>query len=139
MASPFSVPDEFVQGLFKSGQSLMQAFAGFPSADQVPGGNADAPRASLPEAQVHYWQQQMALWAGVLANATGQAHEPVVAAERGDRRFHAEEWRANPWYSVLKQSYLLNARLLPTRPRSKSAAMWPCPKVRWCSRTRCSS
>src|SRR5947207_1360187 len=42
----------------------------------------------------------------------GQANEPVVTPERGDRRFTAEEWRDNPWYSVLKQGYLLNARLL---------------------------
>jgi polyhydroxyalkanoate synthase len=28
MASPFSMPDKFVQGFFKSGQSLLQAFAG---------------------------------------------------------------------------------------------------------------
>jgi len=28
MASPFNVPDEFVQGFYKSGQSLVHAFAG---------------------------------------------------------------------------------------------------------------
>jgi polyhydroxyalkanoate synthase len=32
--------------------------------------------------------------------------------QRGDRRFHGEQWHSNPWYSLLKQSYLLNARLL---------------------------
>ena len=40
------------------------------------------------------------------------AREPVIAPDRGDRRFSAEEWRDNPWYSLLKQTYLLNARLL---------------------------
>jgi polyhydroxyalkanoate synthase subunit PhaC len=54
----------------------------------------------------------MALWMGASAAAAGHAGEPVVAPERGDRRFSADEWRSNPWYSVLKQTYLLNARLL---------------------------
>jgi polyhydroxyalkanoate synthase len=38
--------------------------------------------------------------------------EPTVVPERGDRRFNANAWRDNPWYSLLKQTYLLNARLL---------------------------
>jgi polyhydroxyalkanoate synthase len=120
MAASFSMPDEFVQGLFKSGQNLMQAFAGpgstgFGVARAVgpaPIGNVEAPRVSLPHLQAHYWQQQMALWMGTMANAAGQAGESVVAPERGDRRFHADEWRDNPWYSLLKQTYLLNSRLL---------------------------
>src|SRR6185436_19571255 len=58
------------------------------------------------------WQQQTALWMGTLARAAGQSHEPVIAPARGDRRFNADEWRDNPWYSVIKQTYLLNARLL---------------------------
>ena len=112
MASPFKIPDEFVQGLFKSGQSLMQAFTGAPAASHAPAASGEAPHPSLPELQARYWQQQMALWMGTLARAAGQLHEPVVAPERGDRRFNADEWRENPWYSVLKQTYLINARLL---------------------------
>jgi hypothetical protein len=53
----------------------------------------------------------MALYAGMIANTTGQKSEPAVQLERGDRRFNAEAWRANRWYSLLKQTYLLNARL----------------------------
>ena len=105
MPSPFNMPDEFVQGLFKSGQSLIQAFTGAPA-------KGEAPNASLLEVQAHYWQQQMALWMGMMASAAGQPHRPVVTPDRGDRRFSAEEWRDNPWYSALKQAYLLNARLL---------------------------
>jgi len=99
MASAFNVPDEFVRGFFTSGQTLLQAFSGT-------GGSG------LAKVQAHYWEQQMALWMGMLASAGGQAREPVVAPERGDRRFSAEGWRDNPWYSWLKQTYLLNSRLL---------------------------
>jgi len=54
----------------------------------------------------------MALWTGETAHAAGWPHQPVVVPERADRRFTGDEWRDNPWYSVLKQSHLLNARLL---------------------------
>ena len=43
-------------------------------------------------ASPEFWEQQMALWMGMLASAaSGKGPEPVVAAERGDRRFHAED------------------------------------------------
>lgn len=108
MASPFNMPDEFAQGFFKSGQSLVRAFVGG-RGDSVAGA---AQASVLPLAQAHYWQQQMALWMGILASAGGKGQEPVVAADRADRRFHGADWRDNPWYSLLKQTYLLNSRLL---------------------------
>ena len=117
MTSPFAfqVPDEFVQGFFKAGASLMRAFgAGGDAGNGAAEGQPLAwPLSNTPlaQAQAHYWQQQMALWTGLLA-AGGKAGEPVVAAERGDRRFHGEDWSGHPWYSLLKQTYLLNARLL---------------------------
>ena len=40
------------------------------------------------------------------------AGDPVIAAERGDRRFHASEWRENTALNLLKQSYLLNSRVI---------------------------
>jgi polyhydroxyalkanoate synthase len=113
VASPFfNTPDEFVQGFFKSGQSLMQAFTGMPAAGEASKSSSAAPGTSLPALQARYWQQQMALWMGMWAKAAGQSREPVTAPERGDRRFHTDAWRDNPWYSVLKETYLLNARLL---------------------------
>ena len=38
--------------------------------------------------------------------------DPVVAPESGDKRFRAAEWRENPYYDYLKQSYLLASRYL---------------------------
>jgi polyhydroxyalkanoate synthase len=95
MASPFNVPDEFLQGFAKSGQALWQGL------------NLE----KLSQLQQRYLQQQLALWASVSAGAPN-GQEPVVATERGDRRFHAQEWRDNPGYSLLKQLYLLNADLV---------------------------
>jgi polyhydroxyalkanoate synthase len=110
MAALFNMPDEFVQGFFKSGQSLIQSFTSVRGDSPV--GAANSMRLPLAQAQAHYWQQQMALWMGMLASASGKGQGPTVAPERGDRRFHAEGWRDSPWYSLLKQTYLLNSRLL---------------------------
>jgi polyhydroxyalkanoate synthase subunit PhaC len=107
MNSPFNMPDEYVQGFFKSGQSLLQALTSAPG----PTGEVSAPSRAAPlaELQMNYFQQQLALWARLMSGAG--AGEPLVAPERGDRRFNAAEWRENPAYSLLKQSYLLNSRL----------------------------
>src|SRR5687768_8227840 len=97
MTAPLNIPDEFIQGLVKSVPALWQALAA------TYGKQIASPQ---------YWQQQMALWTSAIASATGQPHEPVVTPGHGDRRFSANEWRDNPFLSLLKQTYLLNARLL---------------------------
>jgi polyhydroxyalkanoate synthase len=108
MSSPFNTPDEYVQGFFKAGQSLMQALVTAPvSPNEVAAPARAAPLAGL---QLGYFQQQFTLWTRMMAS--GIAGEPVVAPERGDRRFNAAEWRDNPAYSLLKQAYLLNSRLI---------------------------
>src|SRR5579859_7624165 len=110
MAAPFNMPDEFVQGFFKSGQSLLHAFTGM--SGDAPASAGSTPVLALAQAQAHYWQQQMALYMGMVASATGKTPEPTVRPERGDRRFSADAWNDNAWYSMLKQTYLLNSRLL---------------------------
>src|SRR5690242_3939830 len=113
MAAPFNMPDEFIQGFFKSGQTLLQAYTGASGKlGEAPSTSSGIPALALAQAQAHYCQQQMALYAGMMAHATGQKSEPAVQPERGDRRFSAEAWSANSWYSLLKQTYLLNSRLL---------------------------
>jgi polyhydroxyalkanoate synthase len=120
MTSPFNVPDEFVKGMVKSGLSLWQAMLPGSATQPSPFGTPAAPGKALApidpgrlaELQLSYFQQQLALWTRMMAGAAGQPVEPVVSPERGDRRFNATEWRDNPAYSWLKQSYLLNARLI---------------------------
>jgi polyhydroxyalkanoate synthase len=110
MTAPFNMPDEFVRGFFKSGQALLQAYTGV--AGDAPATPAKLPGLAIAQAQAHYWQQQMALYMGMVASFAGKPPEPTVLPERGDRRFNADAWRDNPWYSLLKQTYLLNARLI---------------------------
>ena len=120
MTAPLNVPDEFVQGLFKSAPALWQAlaatygeeFASRAAASALPSEPTVAVGGPLQDALARYWQQQTALWTAVMASAAGQPREAVASPDRGDRRFSANEWRDNPFYSLLKQTYLLNSRLL---------------------------
>ena len=107
MNSPFNMPDEYVQGFFKAGQSLLQVLT--PTAGSADASASPARGSPLAELQLNYFQQQIALWARMVSGPGGS--EPVVAPRRDDRRFNAAEWRDNPSYSLLKQSYLLNSRL----------------------------
>ena len=84
VAAPSNVPDEFVQGFLKTGFTFWS--------DAV--------------------QQQLALWLNGGERAAGLCAEPVIAPERGDRRFQDQEWQDNAWFSLLKQVYLLNGRLI---------------------------
>jgi polyhydroxyalkanoate synthase len=41
-----------------------------------------------------------------------QDTEPIIAPEKGDRRFNAPDWQQNPVFDAIKQSYLLTATTL---------------------------
>src|SRR5437868_506725 len=53
-----------------------------------------------------YLEQQTKLWSALLAGGK----ESLV--ESDDRRFSAREWRENPYFNYLRQSYLLAAKYL---------------------------
>ena len=64
--------------------------------------------------QSGYLAKQAQLWSAMLDPQGGAKApaEPLVAPEPGDRRFAAREWRDNPYYSYVRQSYLLASRFL---------------------------
>ncbi|MFC4706827.1 class I poly(R)-hydroxyalkanoic acid synthase [Paraburkholderia caffeinitolerans] len=64
------------------------------------------------DASTQYLQQQLTLWAATLTHSVGMDTPPAISPERHDRRFQADDWSSNAWYSFLKQNYLINARLL---------------------------
>ena len=59
--------------------------------------------------QSSYISKQARLWSAMLG---GQPDAPVAVPEPGDRRFAAKEWRDNPYFSYVKQSYLLASEFL---------------------------
>ena len=50
------------------------------------------------------------LWGAAARRAAGAEVEPVIAPERGDRRFGDPAWSEDPVFDYLKQAYLLASR-----------------------------
>jgi polyhydroxyalkanoate synthase len=65
--------------------------------------------AELYRAQQKAASDWMRLWGHAAARATGAEAEPLVAPERGDRRFNDPAWNEEPIFDYLKQAYLLTA------------------------------
>ena len=57
MNSPFNLPDEYVQGFFKAGQSLLQSLT--PTLGSADASASPARGAPLAELQMNYFQQQL--------------------------------------------------------------------------------
>ena len=73
--------------------------------------------AKLVEAQMILWQDYMNLWQNAAKGMLGEGAKPVIAPEKGDKRFRGEEWENNQIFDFIKQSYLLTSRWLQNTVR----------------------
>jgi len=94
-----------------SPEQAQQAFA------QWPGMQLFGDPAKLMETQSQMWAQGLDIWQRALGQATGgaAAEEKSALAQKADkdRRFAAPEWRDNPLFDTIRQTYLLiSERLL---------------------------
>ena len=71
--------------------------------------------AKLMEATATFWGEQAELWARMTRRALGDDVEPMIAPERGDKRWKDELWEKSPFFAYLQQSYLLTGRWLKQR------------------------
>jgi polyhydroxyalkanoate synthase len=98
-------PDALLAAIAQSGgeaaQGWMRLMAGAPA-------GASALPWSDPTLQSRYFEKQSQLWSALAAGR----RETLAAPDPGDRRFSAREWRDNPYYDYLKQSYLLASAYL---------------------------
>jgi polyhydroxyalkanoate synthase len=83
-----------------------------------------APVRAMADFTVQLWSNPMALlqasqaaasewaelWGTAARRAAGQEVEPLIAPERGDRRFGDPAWSEDPVFDYLKQAYLLASR-----------------------------
>lgn len=60
--------------------------------------------AVLLQLQSQWWEQQLKIWqnAALMGNT-----ESIITEDRGDKRFIDDAWKNDPFYSFIKQSYLL--------------------------------
>lgn len=66
--------------------------------------------AALLQASQSAAAEWMEFWTAAARRATGQTVDPVIAPERGDRRFMDPAWSEEPVFDYLKQAYLLASR-----------------------------
>src|SRR3954463_8577930 len=91
-------PDALLAAIAQSGNAVTQGWMRlFSSPPQMERGGA---------LQAAYLEQQTKLWTALLAGR----NESLV--DDDDRRFAAREWRENPYFNYLRQSYLLAAKYL---------------------------
>jgi polyhydroxyalkanoate synthase subunit PhaC len=64
------------------------------------------------QAQLSLWQDHLRLWQHMGQRMLGQTPEPLIAPERGDRRFRDPAWQDSALFDFIKQSYLLTSRWL---------------------------
>jgi len=76
-----------------------------------PGAAMFADPGKLAQAQVDLWTQGMQVWQNVLSGG-GQKNEIQEKVDK-DKRFNTPEWRNNPLFDMIRQSYvLISDRLL---------------------------
>ncbi len=78
-----------------------------------PGMNLFGDPAKLMEAQARMWSEGLDIWQRALGGAPSGEKSALAAKADEDRRFAAPEWRENPLYDTIRQTYLLvSERLL---------------------------
>jgi polyhydroxyalkanoate synthase len=60
--------------------------------------------ATLMKVQMNWWEKQLQIWQNL---ALSESNEPVVEAEKTDKRFTDEAWQKEVFFNFIKQSYLL--------------------------------
>lgn len=65
-------------------------------------------RAAVAQAELYSGLTE--IWRQTLRRYSGEDAAPVVAIDPSDKRFAAAEWRDNPFFDWLRQSYLLTSR-----------------------------
>jgi len=102
-------PDALLAAIAQAGNEITRGWLALLPVEGDGRGNAaadwlDRLAHEAPELSTEYLQRQAALWSALLSGERGGA-----TPEAGDRRFSSAAWRDNPYYSYLKQSYLLAA------------------------------
>ena len=74
--------------------------------------SASLDQQKILEAQRDLLNSQQQLWMSTTAKLMGNESTPQesISPERGDNRFRDEQWKTNPLFSHLLQTYLLNSR-----------------------------
>ena len=80
------------------------------------GSRLAADPAPLVDTWLELAQSWSALWSYGAARIAGADAGPVARVDGNDRRFRDDAWEDIPWFDLMKQAYLLNARACTALP-----------------------
>jgi len=107
-------PDPIAQAGQAALETFLKAFSTQTAPDlaaQIQAYGAASSR--IAELQANLYRQHISLWQQMLAKDQPGAQPAAPAPMNGeDRRFSGPEWRLNPYFDYIRQSYLINSKFL---------------------------
>ena len=109
----------YLENLMRAGQDAMKQFdealasaAGVGSKESPPAGHLLFPFGVIADLQREYFKQVWKFWNKGFLNTFARGAEPVLTVAKGDKRFKDDAWHDQPYYELLRQSYLLGSKQL---------------------------
>ena len=114
---PPADPSVYLESLMRAGQDAVKQFddalastVGVRGKEANPPGQSLSPFKLITDVQRDYFTQLWRFWNTTFLQAI--AGGTNAALSRGDKRFKDDAWHEQPYYDLLKQSYLLGSRQL---------------------------
>ena len=109
----------YLESLMRAGQDVMKQFdealasaAGVGSKASPQAGHLLFPFGVIGDLQREYFNQFWKFWNRGFLNTFARGAEPVLNVAKGDKRFKDDAWHDQPYYELLRQSYLLGSKQL---------------------------
>ncbi len=109
----------YLENLVRAGQDATKQFddalalaMGVHDKEQSSSANMLFPFAMIVDLQREYFRQLWQFWNSIFLQSFGGGAHSSIALAQGDKRFKDALWREQPYYDLLKQSYLLGSRQL---------------------------
>jgi poly[(R)-3-hydroxyalkanoate] polymerase subunit PhaC len=109
----------YLENLMLAGQNAMKHFddalasaTGVKTGESLSQARPLFPLTLIADLQREYFKQTWRLWNDMFLQAFSGGAYADVALAKGDKRFKDASWREQPYFDLLKQSYLLSSRQL---------------------------
>jgi polyhydroxyalkanoate synthase len=116
---PSADAPSYLESLMRAGQDAMKQFddaltsaVGVRGKDANPSGQFFAPFGLIADLQREYFKQLWRFWNTTFLQTIAGATHSNAAVAKSDKRFKDDAWNEQPYYELLKQSYLLGSRQL---------------------------
>jgi len=115
----FATAKGYLEGLMRAGQDVVKQLddalaeaAGVRSEESTSSGRLFSPFGLIVDLQRDYLKQVWRLWNEMFLQTYSGGKHSDIALAKGDRRFKDASWREQPYYDLLRQTYLLGSRHL---------------------------